>query len=128
MGIFESAPTIRELAMKIGVNADNLAATVDRYVGFVDSGTDKDFGRKMLNMRFDEPPFYACKMTCHVQGTFGGIVTDTEARALTPEGEAIPGLYAAGECASVGTYGANPMAVNVVFGTIAGKNAADFAK
>jgi fumarate reductase flavoprotein subunit len=127
-GLFQSAPTIKELAEKIGVNKENLSATIERYVGFVAAGADKDFGRKMLNMKFDEPPFYACKMTCHVQGTFGGIVTDTDARALTPEGAVIPGLYAAGECASVGTYGANPAATNIVFGSIAGKNAANFSK
>lgn len=127
-GLYQSAPTIKELAEKIGVNKDNLAATIERYVGFVNAGQDKDFGRRMLNMRFDEPPYYACKMTCHVQGTFGGIVTDTDARVLNQSGAAIPGLFAAGECASVGTYGANPMAANIVFGTIAGRSAAAFVK
>lgn len=128
MGIFKSAPTIEELADKIGVNKTNLTATVERYVGFVKKGVDEDFGRKMLNLTFDEAPYYAVKMTCHVQGTFGGIATDTDSQVLTTNGAIIPGLYAAGECASVGTYGANPMAVNVVFGRIAGQNAAAYVK
>ena len=82
----------------------------------------------MLNLTFDEAPFYACKMTCHVQGTFGGIKTDTNAQVLKTDGTIIPGLYAAGECASAGTYGANPAAVNIVFGKIAGENAANYSE
>ncbi|MCR4435997.1 MAG: flavocytochrome c [Clostridiales bacterium] len=128
LGIFVSAPTIEELADKIGVDKKNLAATVERYVGFVKKGVDEDFKRTMLNMTFDEPPYYACKMTCHVQGTFGGIATDTNAQVLKKDGTVISGLYAAGECASVGTYGANPMLTNVVFGRIAGQNAAAYVK
>lgn len=128
LGIYVSAPTIEELADKIGVDKKNLTETVNRYVGFVKKGVDEDFGRKMLTMTFDEAPYYACKMTCQVQGTFGGVATDTNAQVLTTAGKVIPGLYAAGECASVGTYGANPMAVNVVYGRIAGKNAANYVK
>ncbi|HHW92179.1 MAG TPA: flavocytochrome c [Firmicutes bacterium] len=128
LGLFESAPTIEELADKIGVNKGNLVETVERYVGFVKNGKDEDFGRPMLNLTFDEPPYYACKLTCYVQGTFGGIRTDTGARVLDTNNNAIPGLYAAGECASAGTYGANPMAVNVVFGRIAGEGAAAYAQ
>jgi fumarate reductase flavoprotein subunit len=128
LGLFESAPTIGELADKIGVNKDNLIATVEKYKGFVEKGVDEDFGRKMLNLTFDEAPFYACKMTCHVQGTFGGIKTDTNAQVLKTDGTIIPGLYAAGECASAGTYGANPAAVNIVFGKIAGENAAKYSE
>ena len=82
----------------------------------------------MLNLTFDEPPYYACKMTAHVQGTFGGIQTNTGTEVLDTNGNAIPGLYAAGECAWAGTNGANPMAVNIVFGAIAGRSAAEYAK
>ena len=90
LGLFESAPTIEELADKIGVNKENLVNTIERYKGFVEKGEDEDFGRKMLNLTFDEPPYYACKMTCHVQGTFGGIKTDTKAQVLTADNEVIP--------------------------------------
>ncbi|NLK64415.1 MAG: FAD-binding protein [Tissierellia bacterium] len=128
MGIFESAPTIEELADKIGVNKENLVNTVNTYVGYVKNGKDEEFGRAMLNMTFDESPYYACKMTAHVQGTFGGIKTNTAAEVLTADDLVIPGLYAAGEAASVGTYGANPMAANIVFGRIAGENAASYVK
>ena len=61
-----------------------------------------------------------------MQGTFGGIVTNTATDVTDANGAAIPGLFAAGECAYVGTNGANPMTVDVVFGGIAGENAAAY--
>lgn len=58
---------------------------------------------------------------CHYH--MGGIATDTEART------SLPGLYAAGECASTGVHGANRLASNslleaAVFGARAGRAAA----
>lgn len=128
LGLYESADTIEELAAKIGVNAEGLATTIANYRSYVANGVDEEFNRAMLNLTFDEAPYHACKLTCHVQGTFGGIVTNTATEVTDAAGNAIPGLYAAGECAYVGTNGANPMTVNVVFGTIAGENAAEYVK
>jgi fumarate reductase flavoprotein subunit len=62
-----------------------------------------------------------------VHYTMGGIPTDV--RAATP----MPGLYAAGECASSGIHGANRLGSNslaelCVFGKVAGEEAARFAR
>lgn len=127
LGLYTDADTIEELAEKCGIDPAGLAATVETYKGYVAEGADPEFGRAMLNMTFDEPPFHACKMTCKAQGTFGGIVCNTSCEVLDADGNAIPGLFAAGENASIGTYGANPAAVNVVFGSIAGASAAAYA-
>ena len=59
-----------------------------------------------------------------VHYTMGGVRTDIHTRT------AVKGLYAAGECASVGLHGANRLGSNslaeiVVFGRIAGETAAD---
>ena len=61
-----------------------------------------------------------------VHYTMGGIYTN--ARCETP----LRGLYAAGECASVGIHGANRLGSNslaeiVVFGRVAGESAAEYA-
>lgn len=62
-----------------------------------------------------------------VHYTMGGILTDVRCR--TP----LEGLYAAGECASVGIHGANRLGSNslveiVVFGKVAGEQAAEHAR
>jgi len=62
-----------------------------------------------------------------VHYTMGGILVD--GNCASP----MPGLYAAGECSSVGIHGANRLGSNslseiCVFGKVAGDNAADFAR
>jgi succinate dehydrogenase / fumarate reductase, flavoprotein subunit len=63
----------------------------------------------------------------------GGIPTDTDGRVVVGENEeAVPGLYAAGECACVSVHGANRLGTNslldiVVFGKRSGRHAASFA-
>ncbi|MGV7699654.1 FAD-binding protein, partial [Mycobacterium kansasii] len=44
-GLWHSADTLEELAAKIGVPGERLAATVKRFNGFAASGVDEDFGR-----------------------------------------------------------------------------------
>ena len=43
-----------------------------------------------------QPPFYAVKVVPGSLGTFAGIAADEHGRALDAQGQAIPGLYAAG--------------------------------
>ncbi|MFY9328205.1 MAG: fumarate reductase (quinol) flavoprotein subunit [Georgfuchsia sp.] len=62
-----------------------------------------------------------------VHYTMGGILADGNTAA------ALPGLYSAGECSSVGIHGANRLGSNslteiIVFGNVAGVEAAKFAK
>jgi fumarate reductase flavoprotein subunit len=126
LGLFVKADTLEELFDAIDINKENALATIETYKGYVAAGADPDFNRPMLNMTFDEPPFYAAPMRCRVQGTFGGIATNERAEVLDAAGAVIPGLYAAGECANDGTWGQNPCSVNIVFGTFAAENAAAY--
>jgi len=62
--------------------------------------------------------------TCHYM--MGGIPTNSEGQVLGAQGEPVPGLYAAGECACVSVHGANRLGCNslvdlVVFGRRAGR-------
>jgi uncharacterized protein len=50
-------------------------------------------------------PLIAIRMTVMSRKSLGGIQTDLESRALRPDGEPIPGLYAVGEAAGFGGGG-----------------------
>ncbi|WP_276527253.1 3-oxosteroid 1-dehydrogenase [Nocardia cerradoensis] len=106
------ADTLEELARRLGVPADNLAATVARFNAFAEKGVDEDFGRgkSHYDRYYGDPtvkpnpclaalvqgPFYAAKIVPGDLGTKGGLVTDTAARVLRADGSVIDGLYAAG--------------------------------
>ena len=70
--------------------------------------------------------------TCHYM--MGGIATDVDGRVvLDAEGTAMPGLYAAGECACVSVHGANRLGCNslldtLVFGRRSGMEIRRFVK
>ncbi|MEM2430331.1 MAG: FAD-binding protein, partial [Nitrososphaerales archaeon] len=64
--------------------------------------------------------------------TFGGLRINTNAEVLDITGKPIPGLYAVGELTGGFFYhsypGGSGITRNLVFGRIAGKNAAERAK
>ncbi|MBP7335649.1 FAD-binding protein [Niveispirillum sp.] len=111
-GYMIKADSIRELAVKIGLNPDTLSQEVARFNGFAAAGKDLDFhrGERAYDNWFgdpwtkpnpnlgaiDKPPFLAFKMVPGDVGTAGGIVTDEHGRVLRSDGDAIPGLYATG--------------------------------
>ena len=91
---------------------------------------DEAFGRTSFAKALDTAPFYAIKVAPGIHHTMGGLVIDTSAEVLTEAGEAIPGLFAAGEVTG-GVHGANRLGGNavadiVVFGRIAAQSAAAY--
>jgi len=75
----------------------------------------------------DQPPFLCYPLISAPILTFGGIKVNTKAQVVNTDGEAIPGLYAAGEV--VGLYyrqyaAATSVLRGMVFGRIAGTDAA----
>ncbi|CCW13994.1 3-oxosteroid 1-dehydrogenase [Rhodococcus aetherivorans] len=111
-GVVVQAGSINELAEKIGVPAQTLTATVERFNGFARAGRDEDFGRGESGYdhyygdprnkpnpslgAIDKAPFYAIKVVPGDLGTKGGLRTDADARVLREDGTVIEGLYAAG--------------------------------
>jgi tricarballylate dehydrogenase len=75
----------------------------------------------------DTPPFEAYAVTCGITFTFGGLRIDTDARVISTDGEAIAGLYAAGELVGGIFYfnypGGTGLTNGAVFGKIAGTGA-----
>lgn len=125
-----TAPTIRELAQKMGVDPDGLEKTIKRYNDvYVKNQKDEDFGKTAVNLtkRIDQGPFWACYTGMTVHHTMGGLNTNVKAQVLDWTGAVIPRLYAAGEITG-GIHGTNRVGGNAVldcfvFGQIAGENA-----
>jgi succinate dehydrogenase/fumarate reductase flavoprotein subunit len=141
------AATLRELAEKMGVPADQFEASVARFNEQAANGEDTDFGRgKSKHDRWwgdptlgdgpqatlgpvDTGPFYATRVYAGVLGTKGGPRTDTNGQVLDVDGNQIPGLYAAGNtmASAMGmTYGGagGTLGPAIVFGYLAGRHAA----
>ncbi len=78
--------------------------------------------------RLDTAPFEAYAVTCGVTFTFGGLRINTDANVMNTDGQAIPGLYAAGELVGGIFYfnypGGSGLTNGSVFGRIAGASAA----
>lgn len=121
-----SYDTIEELCADTGIDVEGLKATLISYAESAQAGSD-EFGRTIFQDDLSEGPYYAVKLTPAMQGTFGGLLIDTSCQVLDTENNVIPGLYAAGECAGDGLYGANPVPTDCVFGNIAGTAAAQYA-
>ena len=105
-GFVMQADTIEELADKLGLPADALAATVKRYNELAYAGNDEDFGKEAFRLTpVDKGPFYGAKNTGYVLCTMDGIQIDTNMNAIDTEGNPIPGLYVVGN--DSGCYFAN---------------------
>ena len=144
-GTLKKADTLEALAVEIGVPAEGLRETVERFNGFARTGVDEDFhrGESAYDKYYSDPtvkpnpslhaidqgPFYAVKIVPGDLGTKGGLVTDERARVLRPDGSVIAGLYAAGNvsAAVMGHTYAGPGATigpALVFGYLAAEDIA----
>ena len=126
------ADTLDELAALMGVDAENLKATIAEYneycIGGAKEGQADQFGRTLFGAPIDNGPFYAGARVPTVHHTMGGVRIDTLCRVYNESGEIIENLYAAGEVTG-GIHGTNRLGGNaltdtIVFGRIAGESAA----
>jgi tricarballylate dehydrogenase len=135
-----AADSLPELAAKLDIPAEALAATLAEYNAACAPGREwRPLELDGLSTRglhppksnwalpIDEAPFHAYPIISANVFTFGGLKVDTQARVLDGDGEPIAGLYAAGEI--IGTYyrtytGATSVLKGLVFGRLAGQDAA----
>jgi fumarate reductase flavoprotein subunit len=105
---------------------------VETYNGYVDAGSDPDFGRAKFNGKVENGPYYIVKLQLAAHLTFGGLVIDEKSQVLDVNGAAIPGLYAAGDVTSgyegVVHQTGNCLTICINTGRIAGEEAAKLAK
>lgn len=89
--------TVEDLAAAMGVNPEELSATIDEYNLVCSAGVDTDFFKKPeLLIPVTEGPFYAFKMDPLVVCAIGGLCTDIENKVIGSDGSPINGLYAVG--------------------------------
>lgn len=129
-GFLKEAQTLAELAEIMKVDAATLEATVAKYNEAVKAKSDAEFGRTSLEVELITAPYYTVEVSPAIHHTMGGVTINTEAQVLNNSGEAVEGLFAAGEVTG-GVHGGNRIGGNAVtditvFGRIAGASAAAF--
>ncbi len=130
-----SAGTWAELAEKMNVPADALAAEMEAVQALcMSAGTDQ-FGRSFSVAEALKPPYYAIRVTGALFHTQGGLEVDARARVLRKDGSALPNLFAGGGAArsvsGPGGWAYLPgmgLCMAVTLGQIAGTQAAVLAK
>jgi 3-oxosteroid 1-dehydrogenase len=143
------ADTIEELAKLCNIDPARLTASVERFNAFARKGKDDDFGRsdtaynRFLGDKGNKPspsmgpiekrPFFAYQFYPGDVGTYGGVITDVDARVLRQDGSVIPGLYATGISTASVMGRAYPGAgasvgPSFVWGYVAAKHAMEAAK
>ncbi len=145
-GFLKRADSIADLAGQIGIDPAVLTQTVERFNADAKRGVDTEFNRG--NRAYDNflgdfyredgshtlgpidtGPFYAAPMVPGDVGTYGGVVTDVNARVLREDGSVIEGLYATG-ISTASVMGriypgaGSSVGPSFVFGWVAAKHAA----
>ena len=136
-GFVFKCDTIAELAEKLGLPADTLEATVERYNELAKAGSDDDFGKPASRMfALENPPYYACQWgTTSMLVCVGGLESDenchtfTEEDPASPKRDIIKGLYVCGNVQGSRYAVEYPICMRgishslcVYYGYIAGKN------
>jgi tricarballylate dehydrogenase len=136
-----SAGSLKELAARLGIDADGLAETVAAFNAAVQRDVPFDpavkDGRGTTGVAppksnwaqaLDQPPYWGFAVTCGVTFTFGGLRIEPHGAVLDRAEVPIPGLYAAGELVGGlfhGNYpGGTGLTAGAVFGRRAGTQAA----
>lgn len=122
-GWVESAPTLRELGRKLGVDGEQLERTAERFSENARKGEDPDFGRgtvTYVNKFAGDPtnkpspvlgeiaqgPFHGLRLKFVGTGIgSSGVRIDGEGRALDEHRNPIEGLYVVGSAAGMTTTG-----------------------
>lgn len=132
MGGVRWADTPEALGPILGVDGAGLAQTVAAYNAAARGETADPFGRRRFELAPLEPPFAIVRVKPGLFHTQGGLMVDTHARVLRPDGSVIENLFAGGGAAAgisgqtgAGGYASgNGLLTALALGRIAGLRAA----
>jgi succinate dehydrogenase/fumarate reductase flavoprotein subunit len=126
-GWIKKARSMAELAPMLNLDPDQLEKARAAFDAACENG-DKEFGRSRELMRkFDSGPYYGIAVWPSLSNTQGGPRRNESAQVVDAFGNPIQGLYSAGELGSIwgALYpGAGNVSECIVFGRLAGRNAA----
>ena len=115
-------------ALAEGTGCKDIAETIENFNFFAANGKDYTCGRAAEYMRpFDGKKYYAKYVYQGLLNTQGGPKRNVNAEILDVNGNAIPHLYSAGEMGGITAcmyQGGTNVAECIIFGEIAGRNAA----
>lgn len=144
-GYLKTGQTLRDLAQSCDLPVSEVEASISRFNAFAAKGTDPDFNRGTSAYNrvqgwaglgpnpslgpVAKGPFYAVRIVPGSLGTFAGLKTDPQGRAMDANGAPIPGLFVVGnDSASImgGKYpsGGITLGPGMTFGYIIGRTLA----
>ena len=130
VGAIKKFDSLEALAKNYDMPVAPFLEEIARWNSFVEKKKDPDFDCMIFSEAKPTvtPPFYAARLWPKVHHTMGGLVIDKNAQVIGFDFKPVRGLYAAGEITG-GVHGAVrlggvAMSDCVVFGRIAGRNAA----
>lgn len=95
------AKDLNEAAKFIGCDVKTLKASLDRYEESCKKGYDSQLLKTRENLlSVGGPPYYILWSVRSMDSTQGGITTNKDFEAVTPEGKAIGGMYVVGDHAT----------------------------
>jgi len=129
-GSIKKFDTLEALAKNYDIDFAAFKEEIARWNSYVEKKKDPEFDCMIFPdaKPTEMPPFYAARLWPRVHHTMGGLVINKEAQVIGFDMKPVKGLYAAGEVTG-GVHGAVrlgsvAMVDCVVFGRIAGRNAA----
>ena len=97
--------TLDDVASELGLDADKLKASIEKYNGYCASGVDEEFGKDAQYLfPLESGPYYAFELYAGIFTTVGGMKITPDAQVLDANAQPIPHLYAIG-CDAGGIYG-----------------------
>ena len=121
LGYYTEGATLEDLANKLGIDAEGLAASIEQHNADAAAGVENAMIAAVPKRALDaEGPYYGVRVEGANHMTKGGVVCNEKAQVLMADDSVVPGLYAAGEC----TWQSGAYSQSVCFGKIAGEQAA----